>query len=354
MKSFAVFIVLVAAIPAFAADTVRICTYNLLNYSLSNEDGRTAKFKMIMDSIRPDILVCQEVVEGAAVSKFLADALGSAYFSPTFHDGPDSDNALFFKTAKFEVTNISYIPTGLRDIALYILRSRSTGAYIKIFSVHLKASDTDSDAVQRGEESQTLYNEFSAGIESDNIAVAGDFNFYSTAEAGYWTLAGIRALPTLTDPLGSAWKRNDANYASYYTQSPRLQASAACGGGTGGGMDDRFDYIFMSNPLHQKMLPGSYTHFGNDGIARLNSSIDSPTNTKYPAAIAEALRCASDHLPVYSDVVLYPSTGVHEEQQTAEGTIPRYYDILGREIKEPQKGGWYLKKTGSQTQVIIY
>lgn len=342
-----------ATLPVFAADTVRVCTYNLLNYSLSNEDGRTAKFKMIMDSIHPDVLVCQEVVEAPVVAKFLAEALGGEYFAPQFHDGPDTDNSIFFKKSKFTVETITYEGTGLRDIAQYILRSVSTGAYLKVFSVHLKASDTDSDAMQRGQEAQQLYNMFSTGIETDNIIVAGDFNFYSSSETGYWTLAGIRALPTLADPLGANWVRNQAQYASYYTQSPRVQADAACGGGTGGGMDDRFDYIFMSNPLHQNMVTGSYTHFGNDGVARLNSSIDSPVNTKYSAAIAANLRCASDHLPVYCDIVLHASTGVDEEQE-AIAVTPRYYDILGREVLEPQKGSLYLCIIGKKAVGVVY
>lgn len=340
---------------AQAADTVRVCTYNILNFSLSNEDGRTAKFKTIMDSIRPDILVCQEVVEAPAVAKFLSDALGGEYFASTFNDGFDTDNQIFYKPKNIALLSADYYKTELRDIAEYRVIYLPSNDTVSFFSVHLKASDTDSDVVKRAQESQILYQHLAnRDIIGGNIVLLGDFNFYSVEENGYWILAGIRALPTLIDPLGADWKRNDPQYSSYYTQSPRVQADAACGGGTGGGMDDRFDYIFMSPSIHKRMIPGSYTHYGNDGVARLNSSIDSPINTKYSAGIAAALRCASDHLPVYCDLVFEKPTGVYEVVEIDGNILPRYYDILGREVTEPVHGGLYLKVRGSKVEKIVY
>lgn len=345
-------VLLFVAIPTFAADTVRVCTYNLLNYSLSNEDGRTEHFKMIMDTIRPDILICQEVVEAPAVAKFLAEALGEGYFTPTFHDGADTDNAIFIRSSKIAITGVSYIQTQLRDIAKYTLKNQTTDDILTVYSVHLKASGEDSDRAQRHQESQLLYDALGSSITSEFVIVGGDFNFYSPSEPGYITIAGPRALPTLIDPLGN-WTRNSPAHTAMYTQSPRTQSDANCGGGTGGGMDDRFDFLFLSNKLHSNLLPGSYTHFGNDGVARLNSSIDSPANTKYSAAMASALRCASDHLPVYADFIFGEQVKEPHSGGEPHGEI-RYFDILGREVKEPIKGKWYFWVQDSHVSTIIY
>ena len=103
---------------------------------------------------------------------------------------------------------------------------------------------------------------------------------------------------------GTQWVRNDRAYASFYTQCTRKTTLGSCGGGVDGGVDDRFDYILVSNELAPRVVPGSYTAFGNDGVPRLNDAIDEPTNQRVSAAMAAALKCASDHLPVYVDVII--------------------------------------------------
>ncbi len=289
-----------------AADTVRVCTYNLLKFSQANEDGRLPQFRRILETIRPHVIVCQEVIDGTTVPLFISDVLTwGSYGSTPFIDGPDSDHLVFFDQTKFDLVGTRIIPTELRNILEVTLALRphdnTIADTVVIYSVHLKASDNSSDAAQRGREINNVLKSMSA---QRNVIIAGDFNIYGTSEVAYTALTGPTAPRKFVDPIGANWRRNAAEFASIYTQATRLTNISGCGGGVDGGIDDRFDYILVSTELSPRLISNSYTVFGNDGRIRFNKSIDDPVNTKVSADIAQALKCASDHLPVYTDIVL--------------------------------------------------
>lgn len=60
--------------------------------------------------------------------------------------------------------------------------------------------------------------------------------------------------------------------------------------------------ILISRSMQENYAPGSYTTFGNDGM-HFGDSINAGTNTAVSAEMANALHAASDHLPVYLDLV---------------------------------------------------
>lgn len=85
-----------------------------------------------------------------------------------------------------------------------------------------------------------------------------------------------------------------------------------------GGLDDRFDLILVSEALAPRVIPGSYRSFGNDGVPRLNASIDEPPNTLVSASMAAALKCASDHLPLSVDIIIGETpAGIDDIEQPA-------------------------------------
>jgi hypothetical protein len=356
MNIITLLLLLLAGVSTFAADTIRICTYNLLNYSLANEDGRTPKFKIILDTIRPDILLCQEVVEAPAIAKFHAEAM-SGYGTLTFHDGPDTDDHLFFRNDKFDLINgIAYAGCSPRCMAIYQFRLKSTGDTLSIINVNLWEGITSKDSIVRMSEAFLLiqlcaqYN-----LIRGNIIAAGTFNFLTSNEIAYQLIASENDMPRMIDPLGKRWVQNNTKFARFYTHSLRKQTDAVCGGGTGGGMTDRFDYLFLSPSMRQKLINGSYTHFGNDGTSRINNGIDNPPNTKYSSEMAAALQCASDHLPVYADFIFGEPAGV-EEQLSANTTTEqndgvRYFDLLGRKIPKPLHG-LYFRMQGEKIEAV--
>ncbi|MEZ4784893.1 MAG: hypothetical protein R3F28_12555 [Candidatus Kapaibacterium sp.] len=97
------------------------------------------------------------------------------------------------------------------------------------------------------------------------------------------------------------------DFADVYTHPRLRQYGGRFGGGVNGGMDDRFDQILLSPALLSRYLPGSYTSFGNDGN-HFNDSINAMPNTAVSPELAQALHDASDHLPVYLDLVFEKNT----------------------------------------------
>ncbi len=337
-----------------AADTIRLCTYNSLRFSQSNEDGRVPLFHQILDSLRPDIMVCQEVEDATLAVRFITDVLTFAPFaSSPFIDGPDTDNQLLYDQSKFTFISQRRISTTLRDIAEFTVVTVPTNGVqpdtIVLYSVHLKASDGSSEAAQRAAE----VNRLMSSVTAHRYAIIlGDLNLYTPNEAAYKSITGASAVRRFVDPLGTNWVRDVASSAAIYTQCTRMTNLGSCGGGVTGGLDDRFDFIFVSEAFAPRIVPGSYRPFGNDGVPRLNASIDEPPNTLVSASMAAALKCASDHLPLSVDIIVgetpagiddieqpfaisaNPSSGRFQVAFLTPGLPLRVYDTRGKLIYE--------------------
>ncbi len=289
-------------------DPVRLMNYNLLNYPATNitqdTTARHPEFRIIMADVSPDILVAQEVTSQNGVNMFLNKVLniaGSGYAAADFVDGPDTDNALFYRTSKFEFISNTVIKTELRNINEFKLRHLLSGDTLRIYAVHLKASNMSSDEAQRGREVDSLRKVTNQLPSGSNFIVCGDFNVYSSTEICYSKLKQI--LPGneghVIDPVTITGSWNSASYAQFHTQSPRIRSF---GGGVTGGMDDRFDMILyssaLSNPGNVDYVSGSLVTYGNDGL-HYNDSINDATNFAVGPVIANALHNASDHIPIH-------------------------------------------------------
>ncbi|HMQ70523.1 MAG TPA: T9SS type A sorting domain-containing protein [Ignavibacteria bacterium] len=287
---------------SYSQDTAKIMGYNLLNYNTN--EARNVYFRKTLAYTSPDILGVCEIVSQDAVNEFLTQVLNAdsagLYSAGEFINGPDTDNAIFYKSSKF--TFISNIPiaTSLRYISLFTLKHILSNDTIRIFVCHLKASSGSGNEAQRLEEVNTLRtvtNSFPAGTE---FLITGDFNIYSSNEAAYLRLlqvdAGTDGQFIDNYSLSGTW--NQSSYAQYHSQSTRVRQF---GGGATGGMDDRFDFVLNSTALIQegriKYIPNSLKPFGNDGN-HYNDSINQRPNTAVPDSIADALAYSSDHLPV--------------------------------------------------------
>ena len=287
----------------FSQDTARIMTYNLLNYNGSTVKDQS--FRKIVKYSNPDILVCEEVISQSAVNNMLANVMN--YYTPglysagTFLNGYDTDNAVFYKSSKFTFLYNYAILTTLRTINLFGLVHNQTGDTIKLFAVHLKASNTTSDQQQRLSEVNVL-REFTNSLpQGSEFAVLGDFNIYTSTEPAYQRLLQIDIGNEgyFIDPYTISGTWNQSAYAPYHSQSTRVRAVGDSG--STGGLDDRFDMILNSKALTEqgrvKYIPGSLKPFGNDGN-HYNDSINKRPNTSVPDSIADALYYGSDHLPV--------------------------------------------------------
>jgi endonuclease/exonuclease/phosphatase family metal-dependent hydrolase len=280
-----------------------IMSYNVLNLVLTDTLERNPHFRTIFSNIQPDILVLQEMTSVTGVNGFLVRVLNrvsSGYAAGTFINGTDTDNAIFYKTDLFTFLSNTVIDTELRDINEFRLRHNATGDTIIIYSVHLKADDGSADSLQRGREVDSLRKITNELSPDANFIVLGDFNIYHSSEIAFQKLLDQSEPGYFIDPLNLIGNWALGSFAPYHTQSTRIRNF---GGGSTGGMDDRFDMILMSQSIIDAggitYQPGTYIEYGNDGN-HYNDSINMPPNSAVGQQIADALHYASDHLPVYA------------------------------------------------------
>jgi exonuclease III len=340
-------------------EVIRIVTYNILNYP-NNSSSRNSYFKQILDEISPDIVVVQEMTSQYGVNTFLSNVLNPSFVKGAFIDGPDTDNAIFYKDSLFTLVSHIAIPTDLRNISQFTLYHNLTGDTLIIYSVHLKASEGSFEEQQRLAEVNELRNVTDVLPVGTNFIVLGDFNIYRSSEPAYQKLIEQVNSGYFIDSQPAGDWHNNSSYAEYHTQSP-CDLQSCPNGGSNGGMDDRFDMILISQAVKDsgrvKLIDTTYTPFGNDG-QHFNQSINEPPYTVITEEIADALFNSSDHLPVFADFDFGTVSDVEDISPSElsfnlfqnypnpfnPGTIIRYqlaasslvllkvYDILGREV----------------------
>lgn len=291
-------------------NSIKFMSYNLLNYPVTSDlindtTTRHPSYRTIVSAINPDILLTQETNSSAGVGYFLSrvmNANGNVYSAATFIDGPDTDNGCFYKTSKFNFISNTAIKTALRDINEFKLVHIPTGDTIRIFSLHLKASSGATNEALRAAEVDSLRKYTNSLPIGSKFIVCGDFNIYGSTESAYTKLLQVTAGNTghFYDPITISGIWNNPAYALYHTQSPRIRSF---GGGSTGGLDDRFDMILFSKAINDGIgmsyQTNSMTAYGNDGN-HYNDSINRMPNTAVSATIANAIHNSSDHLPVYA------------------------------------------------------
>jgi len=289
----------VLAVSGSTQNTIKFMTYNLLNFTESSSN-RTSQFKTVIDFVNPDILVVQEMISQTSLNLFYNQVLNDEWSIGTFIDGPDSDNAVFYKNELFNFAGNTAIPTALRNISQFTMIYRPTGDTLLIYSVHLKSSTGGSNEAQRAVEVNILRGVTNSLPVGTNFLVCGDFNIYKSTEQAYIKLITDNGSNDghFVDPIQMTGTWNNIVYSPYHTQSPRIRQF---GGGANGGLDDRFDMILysqaISDPGKVEFVDNSLWAVGNDGN-HYNDSINRFPNTSVPPVVANALHNASDHLPV--------------------------------------------------------
>ncbi len=306
-------------------DTLKVLSYNLLNFP-GTTPNRVDTLKGILNHIKPDIFMVCEITSGVGADDILFNALNvdgeTSYEMSTWENGPNTENMLYYNSDKLGLKEENIIPTALRNIDEYVLYYKSDDiattddtTFFYVYVCHLKASQ--GFEAERDAEAQVLKDYIATRPGRENILIGGDFNFYgSTIEPAWNTILNNGA--TIVDPINlpGDWHVN-AGYASIHTQSTR---TSSFGGGATGGMDDRFDFIFMSPDLNSygndaKYLAGTYRAVGQDGLHYNDALIDSPWNTSEPAPVIWNLYNMSDHLPIYMEIEVQKETNTVVEKE---------------------------------------
>jgi endonuclease/exonuclease/phosphatase family metal-dependent hydrolase len=318
-------------------DSVRVMTYNLLNYGNSANRAyiKNPRLATILSFAQPDVLSVNEMFNQASLQDSLLSVLGTGWEKAPFLNPSNQTqvSTLFFKSRLFRLRDYTVISSQLRAIVAYRLQYKDTisaphdTAELTIIVCHLKASSGFSEEAQRDAEAQTIVS-YVSNLPSSrprNILIAGDLNLYRNTEASYQTLTQSAAGGgPFFDPVNRPgdWNSNP-EFADIHTQSPRTTTLGD--GGVSGGLDSRFDFILATAPVLQNRnkvyyLPGSYKVIGQDGRHLQKSLIDSPTNTVAPAAVVEALYRHSDHLPVTAGFLI----GSTEKFTTSVTSVPSW------------------------------
>ena len=309
----AILMPLVLAAPASA---VRVCTYNLLHWPGTDWVQRSPYFQTVMDSIDADIIIVQEMESQIGVVRFLnilnASEPGEYWFMP-FVNGPDMDNACFYKPAVLDSIFHEQLYTAVRQTSVYRLRLdgyESTEAEFTLISTHLKAGSSSSDQATRLSQTTVIRNYLNDYSPDSFFMVGGDFNMQSSSESAYQMLVGWQSDNDgrTRDPIGRAGSWHDNySYRDIHTQATRDNY---------GGMDDRFDQILISYSLDNgegiDYIYDTPVAFGNDGL-RFNNSINDPPNQIVSQAVADALYEASDHVPMFFDLQVPAKVGAPTE-----------------------------------------
>ena len=357
------------------ASSVRMLTYNLLNFSDDNE--RETHYVAILESISPDLIVAQEIVGQTGFANFQADVLdifqsGQWSGAPFINQSAQQDIALFFNHDLFTFINTDAINTaqssGTRDVIEWNMIHNLSGMEFNIYGVHFKASSGSSNASQRLEEATILREHLNSLPIGRYFIVAGDFNIYSNSsstEPAFNMLTGDSDVNTgrLFDPINRIgnW-HNNSSFSDVHTQSPR---TTSFGGGANGGMDDRFDWLFVSENIlsdqsSMMYIEDTYTAFGNDGN-HFNDAINSGNNTAVSDEMADALHDASDHLPVYMDVwfddLIFSERGIviteiMANPASVSDSYGEWFEITNVTDTIISLEGWSIKDNGSDTHVI--
>ncbi|MGE0566442.1 MAG: T9SS type A sorting domain-containing protein [Bacteroidia bacterium] len=314
---------------SISQDTLKLMSYNILNYASTNANkNRYTDLRTILTHVNPDVVLLCEIADAGAPKLLLDSSFNKAgigtFTMSQFIDGTDTDNMLYYKTDKTNLYKQKQISTSLRDISqyrMYNVPATNDTAFYYLHMCHLKSGSMAPDEFQRQSEINAFCTNISNIPVGANMFFAGDFNIYSSAEAA-WILLTTSCSHVFKDPINlpGLWNNNSL-YKSIHTQSTRTSANSGCCGGSTGGLDDRFDIIFVNNPVltgsdHITYIANSYETIGNDG-QHFNLSInESPANTSVPTNVAQALFNMSDHLPVVMKFIVKESpVGLDENKR---------------------------------------
>ncbi len=371
-----------------AQDTVTVMQYNLLNYgnntsycdqNNNNIDTKNENIRVLLNYITPDIISVNEMASDSYKAIYLLNnALntdGRTFYknaSMTNLSGSGIVNMLYYNSEKFTLAYQEAIGTSLRDINVYHLYYNSPDlaqgdtAWLTCIVAHLKAGSYSSDAATRADMTATLMDYVSNHNIDGNVLIMGDMNLYSSSEEAYQNMVNYSVERfRVYDPVNMSgnWS-NNSYYAMYHSQSTHATSNDCF---ASGGLDDRFDFILISEEVRDdlmkiKYVPSSFKVIGQDGQHFNASIIDNPANSLYPEELVDALYQISDHLPVTLklEIEQTPVNGINEadagdpirvstlvtdkihvDAGRAVKVTYELYDAVGRKIGEGEKNGQF-------------
>jgi len=315
MKKFQLIgLLLMLSATVSAQETIKAMFYNVLMFPSASPGGRTETLKNIVDSYDPDIFMICELETKAGGITILNESLnveGIEYVMAPFQLNTSSGAVLqqlvYFKKGMFTLETVDIIQTNVRDINRYKLLLETADqavdpVFIDLYVTHLKSSQGSSNVQARLDMVTEFTNSLSNLDPNAFILFAGDLNLYTSSEPAYQELLDPSNAITMVDPIDTpgSWN-NNVSFQAVHTQSTRIN-SGPFGAGAGGGMDDRFDFILMSENMQTdpklRYIPDTYKSYGNNGNCYNNDVSSTDCTGEFSQELRNYIFSMSDHLPV--------------------------------------------------------
>lgn len=318
MKKIITVLLIASSFCVNAQETLNTMFYNLFKFPNALPQNRELILRDILDDYKPDLfMVCELVTENGAdlilntSLKNQVDTFKRASFTSDLSKPEDPlQTMVFYNTRKLTLLSQQKLTTVYRDINQYSFKLNvdpTNPIYLEVFVAHLKSSTGTANQQTRLQMVQTVTNALQNLTQPNTyVLFAGDFNFYTSTEPGYQAILNSSNAIILKDPVNApgSWQDN-ASFSHLHTQSTRV-SNAGFGSGTNsgasGGMDDRFDFIMMSenfsNSSRFSYINGTYKAYGNNADC-LNKDVNDPLSVgPYSLTLRNNLYNMSDHLPV--------------------------------------------------------
>ena len=308
---------------AFAQTSIKVLSYNILNYPQGEIPNREDTLALILDYVQPDLFLIQELKSEEGYNTIynscfsdLQDPFAQVTYVPQ-NSNPGSSwplqQSLIYNERLFGLAEEGIRTSPIRDMNRYKLYLKDEAhllgdtTFLYVFVAHLKSSQGSENEQLRLEMMEAFTAYFNT-LPADALAIfGGDFNLYSSDEPAYQLLLSPNNLLQWQDPINApgVWSNGNYPFKQILTQSTR--SSSIFGDGAGGGMDDRFDFIMATDALMNSIspihyTPNSYLALGNNGSCYNQNITDCDEDNEVPMYILNALYHMSDHLPVVMEL----------------------------------------------------
>ncbi len=350
-KLISIVIMVLWSLQIFSQETINTMFYNLLDFPEAPPLNRPELLKAILDNYQPDLfMVCelQSEIGANTILSLFPRTDDDIYRAAQFVTNQSSTSSnlqqlVFYNSQKLILDDQRIITTSIRDINHYIFILNTQDAlvnpiYLDVFVTHLKASQ-GVDNEQLRLQMVTEFTNYLSNMPSDRFVIfSGDLNLYTSNENAYQELLDPTNGIVLKDPIdrSGSW-HNNINFQDIHTQSTRISNAGFDDYGAGGGLDDRFDLILVSENLQTsstlRYVNDSYKAFGNNGNC-FNKNINdfSCSGTTYSQSIREQLYNMSDHLPVTMQLQTDQVLSLSDNLQSNKYIQFKYGNVISKSI----------------------
>ena len=288
-------------------------SYNLLHYPTGTGYSRKTHLKYVVNSYHPDLFMVCELESQSGSNEILNYVLATPdnrYAAATFHYNSSStyqelQQMVYYNVQKLELVAETYLLAYVRDINHYTFKLRtqeasSTPVFIDVYVAHFKSSGGTNNENTRRDMAQVFTDDLYNIPSGHHVVFAGDFNLYRSTEPAYQELMNTANAIVMKDPVNRAgYWHNNSSFQDIHSQSTHVNGDNTF---VGGGLDDRFDFILLSNQtfsapeLHY--VSNSYAVYGNNGNCFNKAITNSSCSGNFDTVLRGHLYDTSDHLPV--------------------------------------------------------